>query len=817
MGSVRPAGLALGAALLLFWAVVGPSIGQNPAGRMIVATDYELFGTSDLRGGGHVSWTFTGSKAAEFRARLIHMFDEYDIVPRGFPESGASILANRDGRLDAAEGLVYTDRLEVMLERPPATTLPGTPVQYMNLGRFNLREDDPSDRDTGFRRSTAGLAGEDLNSTADVVIRFLFEAYSTTANARVPLPTPVLAEAPYAFFSYEAQQSPTMTPSGFLPDVWPFLHEGGWHNNTTADGRKAMWAGNDTTGAYDNNTVAATRTTADPALARASSFYEPFDLRFASHAWVTFNYTGQVADPNDRLHLQIAQEPSLTIWTNLSFGPSFDLPSTPVGSWTNATVDLDAYLGQRVRLRLNFTSDGTGSGPGFFIRDFALHAPADYEGEVVETDSHYLVGTLSFSDPALVSGGTQLIRTPGGEILYYTSAWDASAPAPDSIRFRTLDLTENPQVLFGVMLVASHAISRLQNGAYHRYRESHPSVFRPAVHRVKWLHNIGRVAIGVLILFYFVPTALGVVGLRTFVSGPAYWFLSLTLALLVGFGTRAYYRQRLEEAPPPVVGAPPILEGREEVPPSPEPVAVFAHCTHCLREVREGDKTYNCTCGAVYHLSCAAGLMRCANCRKPIALEVVREKKVVSMRCESCGELQVIPEGADPRAVTCEHCGGRLRHLDTGKRYLIVANNPAIAFAWMHDLTQGGKPSLCFSPAAPDRLRLEFGGEDVQFLQVSSQAPNAIDPHKLDPAGLRAILPLARQGKGGVILYDGLDQIVSDASLGDVIRFLRKANDMAFVHGVTVVARVSPGLLPDPDLRRLRAEFDEYMDLSAQM
>ena len=31
------------------------------------------------------------------------------------------------------------------------------------------------------------------------------------------------------------------------------------------------------------------------------------------------------------------------------------------------------------------------------------------------------VGTLSFSDPALTSGGIHLIRTPGGEILSYTS------------------------------------------------------------------------------------------------------------------------------------------------------------------------------------------------------------------------------------------------------------------------------------------------------------------------------------------------------------------------------------------------------------
>jgi hypothetical protein len=78
------------------------------------------------------------------------------------------------------------------------------------------------------------------------------------------------------------------------------------------------------------------------------------------------------------------------------------------------------------------------------------------------------------------------------------------------------------------------------------------------------------------------------------------------------------------------------------------------------------------------------------------------------------------------------------------------------------------------------------------------------------------MLPLAREGKGGVLLYDGLDEIVTEGSLDEVIRFLRKANDMAFVHGVTVIGRVAPGRLPDSDLKRLNGEFDEFLDLSAQ-
>ncbi|OGS49236.1 MAG: hypothetical protein A3K68_05970 [Euryarchaeota archaeon RBG_16_68_13] len=130
---------------------------------------------------------------------------------------------------------------------------------------------------------------------------------------------------------------------------------------------------------------------------------------------------------------------------------------------------------------------------------------------------------------------------------------------------------------------------------------------------------------------------------------------------------------------------------------------------------------------------------------------------------------------------------------------------------------KGGRPAACLTPSAPDRLRLEFGLKGVEIIHVSSLGGKAVDPKKLDPAGLKAILPLFREKKGGVLLYDGLEQIVAESSLGDVIRFIRKANDMAFVHGVTVLARAAPGLLAESELQRLGGEFDETLDLSARL
>src|SRR5207244_13101388 len=117
---------------------------------------------------------------------------------------------------------------------------------------------------------------------------------------------------------------------------------------TIAVGTKSMWACNDTTSRYDNNVDASSSTSADPALAAGL----PFDFRFASRAWATFNYTGAVNGPGDYLRIEYAHPPAYTDWTNLSFGGAANLPSTAAGLWSNETVALPGLLGTPGAIRL---------------------------------------------------------------------------------------------------------------------------------------------------------------------------------------------------------------------------------------------------------------------------------------------------------------------------------------------------------------------------------------------------------------------------------------------------------------------------------
>src|SRR3989442_5736438 len=182
-------------------------------------------------------------------------------------------------------------------------------------------------------------------------------------------------------------------------------------------------------------------------------------------------------------------------------------------------------------------------------------------------------------------------------------------------------------------------------------------------------------------------------------------------------------------------------------------------------------------CDYQYHLSCAASMNKGSNCRTPITVEADRTTPEVSMRCKSCGELQTVPVGTDPRVAPCSNCSEFLRHLDEGKRYLVVASNPAIGFAWLRDLTKIGRPALCMTSAAVERMRLEFGVKEIPIVQVAGHAACAIDPKSLDPIGLRPILQITRGRKGGVIRYDSLGRIIAECLLGGVSAFLRQAND----------------------------------------
>jgi len=793
-------------------------------GSLRVSTDLELIGIGGLNGGGHITWTLTGDEARILRMKILDVFDAYPVIPRGFAYGGnvtrsAAGGVTGDGIIQSGEAEKYTDFLENELEGIRyAGAGTGIEVRYVRIDRADILE-------KGFPvdRSTEGLVGTSSNATQRLEIRFIFNAKTVSENWRFRFSDVPLADALHRVFDLAQVARP-----GYI-DPWPMARENGWHSVLMADGLHALWPGNDSTwlgtgnpalGRYDNSTSRWTRTYTETGLNWT-------DLRSATWANVSFRYNGSVADSGDRLRLQIMDESSPAVWTDLTTeAGDLDLPDT--ATWRSVRYNVTSAVGDRVRFRLNFTANATGnSAPGFFIRDFAVRGPSRYVGMIESAEVDYLVGTLSFQDFDIRGGRVNLIRTPAGEILLYGGAYPSSAPPEDATRFRGFDFFENPQALFIVLIVTAYLTSWFQDKVFAGYRARHPLKYRAGAGRIPWLVWIARVFIILFVLFYFVPSFFGLFGAsNAFITGPIFWAFSIASTAGLAIGTWLLYERRARFIPPEEADAfataAPFAEGEAPPPPPPELEELARQrvlaCARCGNEIEDLKGALKCRCGQVYHESCAADIGRCPNCQRELDVTRPAEKRMVTAKCPSCGEIQIVAETADLMQTRCEACGALLKEIERGYNYLVLAPENDLALEWFHSIVKKDVPGLAMSTTFQEKLRKEFGfeGVDLYWLTDTDSGPKSIDPKRIDFEMMRALSNFIKRTKGGAVLLDGLEFLVVENSFDRVLKFIKKVNDLASVHEVTLIIPVTAGSFGSDELTLLRKEFDRVIETSGR-
>ncbi|TLZ62291.1 MAG: DUF835 domain-containing protein [Methanobacteriota archaeon] len=812
--------------VLLLAVLVGLSVvnlidrAEAQTGSVRVATDLQLIGLGRLGGGGHVTWTLTGEEARALRTKILGLFDEYPRIPQGFGYAGTGnqrVGLLNDGVLQAVEANNYTDILEKQLE---AGT--GIQVRYVRLPAADILE-----RGLNVDRSTDGLVGTTKNSTERLEIRFIFNAETLSENWRFRFSDVVLANALHTVFDLSQA-----TGRWILDPWWPLLRENGWQPVGMTDGLTALWHGNVSTitgndptrGRYDNATASTARTYTEPSVAAT-------DLRFAHWANVSFRYLGGVSDAGDSLRLQASTVPPFNVWTDLApEGGVAALPNTP--AWRSVRYNVTAFAGEKVRFRLNFTSNATGnSASGFFVRDFAINAPSRFVGTIESSESDFLVGTSSFQDFDLYTGRAHLLRTPAGEVLLYGSAYNASSPPLDSTRLRGFDALENPQVLFVLLIVAAYLTSWLQDVVFLRFRTRHPMKYRGGAVRMKWLSWVVRAFIILYIVFYFVPSFFVLFGAaNAFITGPIFWAFSVSSTVGLTFFTWFLYERQAKLIPPEeaaaeeaVIVAPHPDEVTEAPPPPPPDVETLLRpglstCAHCAKEIADPRDSLKCLCGQVYHRTCAAEMRTCPNCQRTLEVPAPSDRRMVTTTCSSCGEIQVVAETADLMQTRCEACGALMKDIETGYNYLVVAPENDLALEWFHSIAKRHVPGLAMSTTFPDKLRKQYGfeGVDLYWLTDTETSPKAIDPKRIDFEMMRALSNFIKKTKGGAVLLDGLEYLIVENSFERVLKLIKKVNDLASVHEVTFIVPVTAGSLGSDELTLLRKEFDRVIETSGR-
>ncbi len=769
---------------------------QGTEGKVVSESDAELIGVSQYDGGGHMTVRITGDQAQELRRKIIYMFDEYSQVPTGF--SGFwSTNGDGDGILDASEVIRYS--LWVQDQQWEG----GIPYLYGEMTRVEILEGETI---STVELSISGLVDTTADTNEPIVIKHLYNMRSGAQERNYQLSDNLTIEGLYKGFSFHRSNDFNDSAS----PLFSLVGEPGTENWTLKNPDPgdpvdlALWHGPEDITNYPNRWTATT--------------YADFDLRFAVEGAMRFKFKGNV-ESGDELKILIREEGGS--YTTLGTLDSSDNTDT----WETIGFDLDEYVGNKVRVTFNFTSDQSQNNTGFFIDDFDINAPCSYIGDVEIYHTDYIVGVLSVSDFHSDKGSTHLIRTPAGLIVLYSSSFHTDDPSNDRAVFRSFDFLDNPQVLFALMFICAYLISHFQNKYYNEYRRVYSAMHREGWYKRKWLHWVGIVCILLFIIFYFFPSLFVFTGLDFYMTGVSMWVFYIVISVVVIIGTKIVYLKAEQAVPPAVpeeeeiqvtVEAPPV----EYAPPVPdEEFGLAIPCSVCLEDVHDlATEGIKCRCGQVFHRDCAAKAERCPNCNRLLEAVKPKEKRMLTVKCPSCNEIVLVEGDADLLRTNCESCGSILQEVAQGYNYLIVDDNPSVAYEEYKTILKKEVGGLCISTTFPDKLMKEFDITEGQLLWLSDTITDpsvkTLDPKRLDFEIMRAVSNFFKETPRGVVMIDGIEYLVVENGFDRVLRFVKKINDLASVSEATIFVPLTPSSLGKDEFAMFRKEFDKVQMLT---
>ncbi len=780
-------------------------LSQGTEGKVVSESDSEMIGVSEYNGSGHMTVRITGEQAEELRRKIIYMFDEHHdgspSVPLGFVGEGWATGPDApNGILDADEVIRYSRWVQYHLWEG------GVPYRFGEMTKAEILE---GETDTTVELSIKGLVGTNEFSTEPIELRHLYNVRSQAQERNYLQAENLTISGLYEGFSFQMASS---FPDRL--DPFPFENtENGtqsWmlrSHDATNPNDYALWhgPGPDETPNYENNMVA--------------TAYARFDLRFATEAAMRFRYKGYVVD-GDVLDVQIKEE-----------GGTYDSLRTLTHNDNTATfdtlvLDLDDYIGSVVYVNLNFTSDQSQNNTGFFIDDFSINAPCYYEGEVELHHIDYLVGVLSFSSFHSDKGSSHLIRTPAGMIMMYSSSFNTDDPSNDRAVFKSFDFVDNPQILFALMFICAYLMSYFQNKFYNDYRRMYAAMHREGWYKRKWLHWIGILCILLFIIFYFFPSLFVFAGLNFYFIGASIWVFYILVSVLVIIATKFVYlkaEQAIPESVPDEDEIEVTLEApmMEYEPVGGDDVAIAIPCSVCLEDLHDiASEGIKCRCGQVFHKDCAAKAERCPNCNRLLEAVKPKEKRMLTVKCPSCGDIVLVEGDADLLKTNCESCGSILQEVAQGYNYLIVDDNPSVAYEEYKTILKKDVPGLCVSTTFPEKLRKEFeievGGLFWLSDTVTDPSVKTIDPKRLDFELMRAVSNFFKESPKGVVMIDGIEYLVVENGFDRVLRFVKKINDLASVNDATIFVPLTPSSLGRDEFAMLRKEFDKVQILAPE-
>lgn len=431
-----------------------------------------------------------------------------------------------------------------------------------------------------------------------------------------------------------------------------------------------------------------------------------------------------------------------------------------------------------------------------------------FVGTLEVSDRVVLFGVANLASPDLMDGSLAEFRTPMGCIVWYsltTEVGGTNPPPSETVTYEAFNMLENQQVTFVALLIGCVLILRVPAKRFEKYRLEHPKKFRKSAKPLPTVRAFSWAMIALLCVLYMVPSLLSFAD-RDLLIAASYQFF-LVPAAIVGtyFFTRAMYSVASLKIPEDVV-----IEVKQALV-TQEGEAVELRCQVCMMPLDAELDLHQCaSCGYAMHLACAHRAQTCPQCG-----EVLFPEQTRSVECKACGETFLTSHEEDPYALQCTRCGAFQEEVKAGQNYLVVDVDAKRAYNMLRSMGLTGRPSMVLTSEFPGKVREENNlGDDfeVKWLTETTGDIDSVNVKDLEGDAMETVSTFLMTTKRSGLLLDGIEAIISENGFDAALAFIRRLNDLAAIHGASIIMWYDRGRLPEAQDKALSDEFDEVHD-----
>jgi len=417
--------------------------------------------------------------------------------------------------------------------------------------------------------------------------------------------------------------------------------------------------------------------------------------------------------------------------------------------------------------------------------------------------SAFIIG--SFSSPHLSEGDMSSVRTPLGDIMWYSFSGDASAlnAIDDRVTYRSFSLMDNQQIAFAVLLICLLLILRIPTRDFDKFEKLHPKKFRKYAKSlpVVWISAIALAAVGVVLCL--LPFLFAFSSPNTFLfAGYLYLVLPLTVVAEHFISKFMYGRAALNI---PDESSVEVKQAMME----PETKEGEWLCKSCYMPIEETLDIFQCSCGATMHVKCAERAQTCPLCGTVLFPQLTR-----SIECRACGETFLYSGSEDGYSIQCTKCGAFQEQVAPGKNYLVVDQDPHNAFAMIRALGKTDRQAMCLTTQFPGKVRSDYDMESVEIKWFSDSTTDIdnVNPKDLDGDPMEVVSTFLMTTKGAGVMLEGIDTLIEMNGFEKVLNFVKKINDLASTHGSTIILAMNKKKVTESQFKAISELFDETHD-----